>query len=328
MNSLYLVKNGLVYNLLEEGLRRTIPIDYNMAAGDYHVLISDDYFFYTRIGKLNVKKRKVGSVAENYLAAAFPMELLGGFILFENKGVYTALVYKQEFLEHIAPLQNFLNRAKKISTAFCELSKSYDDFIFNAGDRFYSIKEESLTVISTAENAATIDDCLYALKGLKCDLDIPMTKRGQTGFKRYYMSAAAFALSFLFFLAGNIFTLADAKKKEKELSARLVELYTAAGVAEEKDPYGALVKLSGEQRETRLFPLNILNIAAEAAGSAVTFETLSINDRAVRIEGKAENYAAVDDMVKNLEKTLRKQVNLEDTRQNGDKVIFTARYTP
>ncbi|MDR2400295.1 MAG: hypothetical protein LBD73_01420 [Deferribacteraceae bacterium] len=327
MDNLYFVKDGLIYNLREEGARRTLPITPDIS-GDYSVLLSDDYFFYTRVGKLNVKKRKVGAIAENYLSAAFPMDLLGGFILFENKGVYTALIYKQEFLEHASALQNFLNRAKKISTAFCELSKNYSEFIFSTGERFYSIKDNALTVVASAENAATIEDCIYSLKSLKCDLNIPLTKRIKAGFKGYYKAAAVFALSFLFFLGGNIFSLSDAKRKEKELSAQLAELYASAGVAGERDPYGALTKLSNNQSEATLSPLGILTVTAEAAGADIAFDTFSINDRSVRIEGKAANFASVDSMVKNLERSLQKQINLEDTRQNGDKVTFSVRYTP
>jgi hypothetical protein len=320
------VKDGLIYNLREEGLRATIPVTSEIT-GDYHVLLSDDYFFYTRVGRLNVKKRKIRAVAENYLAAIFPMDLLGGFVLFDNKGVYTALIYKPEFAELAESLSGFLNRAKKISTAFCELSVNYEDFVFKTRERFYESKGETLTVIASAENAATAEDCFYSLKGLKCDLDIPFTDRGKNNLKAHYKLLIAVAAAFLLFLGGNILNLADAKKTEQALSEELERLYTAAGVAAETDPYGTLVKLSNTQNQSSLSPLNTLSTASEAAKD-ITFEIFSINERLVRIEGKAENFAAVDDLVKNLEKSLQKQINLEDTRQNGDKVVFTARYTP
>ncbi|MDR2104895.1 MAG: hypothetical protein LBP51_03965, partial [Deferribacteraceae bacterium] len=320
-------RDGLIYNLGEEGLRRNIPISPNLV-GDYHVLISDEYFFYTRIGKLNVKRKKVSAVAENYLSAHFPMDILDGFILFENKGIYTALIYKKVFIEHITRLQEFLNKAKRISTAFCELSKNYNDFIFSSGGRYYSVKDDSLTIIPTADNAAAIDDCLYSLKALKCDLDIPIIKRAKSAIEGYYKPVAALAASFLLFLGGNIFTLAGAKRQERALSEEIAELYLAAGVAGENDPYGALLKATANQNSPTLSPLNILAATALAAGTDVVYETFSINDRSIRIEGKAQNFAAVDAMAKNLEKTLQKQINLEDTRQSGDKVSFTVRYTP
>jgi hypothetical protein len=327
MDNLYLVSSGLIYNLREDRHGRRIPVSPE-DMGEYRVILADEYFFYLRVGKLNVKKRKVAAVIENYLNSIFPMELFGGFIISENKGVYTALIYKREFLEHIASLSEFLNRAKKISTAFCELSQNYDEFIFQAGDRFYESKGETLTVIPPAKEAISADDYLEGLGQIKCDLDLPLLRRSKGGIKGYYKAIAAFAAAFLLFIGGNFLTLTAAKKSEKELSAQLTELYKAAGVEGEADPYGALGKLIRQESAPRFSGLAILSAAGAAAGESITLETFSVNDRSVRLEGKAADFAAVENMVKGMEDSLKKAINLEDSRQAEDKIAFTVRYIP
>ncbi len=327
MADVYLLKDGALYNL-SSGSSLPLNID-EVHDGDYQLFIDDAYFFYVQVGKLNLSRKKVRPVVENYLQSVFPLELFSGFALFENKNEFTALVYRDTLSTLLEQHKSFFCGAKKISTAFCELSIRYNDFIFYDGAKTYMKKGSMLEVLAeTSNEAIKASDLWDELIPLKTSIDIPGIKKEKAPVNNYVSAAIVIGVCYIFFLMAQVVSVMADKKVENQLNARLTKYYEQLKVDDKADPYGTLISMAQRQVIAPFRILNLLNDLGNSVPKTIQIESLSVNERLARVEGYGRDFAAIEELKKSLDIKLKKQTTLEESRQIDDRVKFVIRYEP
>ncbi len=337
-DEIYLLKNGAIYSLGDYAgdsrlVRRSdgpYAISEIMERNErFHLVIDDSYFFYVAVGKLSVSRKKIRNVIENYLQSEFPMDLFSGFAIEENKGFYTALVFRSDLGELIASEAAFFRKARKISTPFCEVAARYPTFLFTDGNRVYQKKEDALETLSDKpEGTLQASDMWSELLPLKCDVQLPGIQKNREALKGYQTLIVVVAVCYLLFLASGIIGVMAASRSASFYESQLDAYYTQAGVIDSADPYGTLI--SKAQRSV-LAPFRVMDVMknlGEAIPAEVRVESFSINEKTVRIDGFTKDFEEMETLKTTLENKLKKKITVEDSRQAGDQIKFIIRYEP
>jgi hypothetical protein len=328
-DEIYVLKQGALHSI---NSRLGVPLSFEEiehGRARYQLLIDDSYFFYIAIGKLSVSRKKLNTVVANYLQSLFPMDLFAGFALENKNGFYTALIYKQEFADLLREHGQLFRMARKISTAFCELSSRYESFLFTDNSRVYEKDGNKIDLLqATPAGTLRADDIYGDILPFKTEISLRGVKA--TDMYRHYKLAGIFAgVCYLLFLASGIMDVQAVKKLDGAYQAQLEEYYAQAGVAESADPYGSL-RAQVEQRPLAPFRvLDILHSLGQAVPESLNIEHFNINERLIRIEGFTTDFAQMEQLIASMEERLQKKVTLEDSRQAEDgQIKFVIRYEP
>jgi hypothetical protein len=322
----FLLKDGELYS----NKHAESPVSLSDLEAGSRLLIDDKYFFYVGLGKLSIGKSKSHPIVANYLQSLFPMDILSGFLVFEYKGEYIALIYKENFAALLENYRDVFKKAKKISTILCELSTLYSSFQFTDGQTCYEKKMEGLDIIipENAQNVLSQNDFWLEASELKNDLSLPNIERGKAKTKGYKTIGVLTTIIYIFFLGGLLLALHGLKLTEAALSEKLSALYTEVGLANVQDPFKELENMTKSQSAAPFRSLDMLSIIGEAISKEITVDSLTVSERVVRIEGFANDFAGVESLKTDMFNRLKKEVTLDETRQLGDRVKFTMRYEP
>jgi hypothetical protein len=305
-----------------------IPTEDVLNSGNrFHLIIDDSYFFYLYVGKLSINRKKIRAMVGNYIQSMFPPDLFADFTVYDNKGVYVAMLYRNEFKELIDENIELFRKARRISTMFAELFIRYDTFLFTDGIRVYERKTESVDILSaTPEGTLSLNEVIGDMLPLRSDISLPnVRKRREALNKNQTLVAVIAACYILFLLSGIVSNMAENKRLaayEKQLSS----LYAQAGVSNSPDPYGVLLSRAERRQPAPFRALDVINILGAGVIDEITLDSISLNERMIRIEGFAEDFAEMEKLKTSLESKLRKQITVEDSRQSGDRIRFTIRY--
>jgi hypothetical protein len=331
MDEIYLLKNGSLYNIKENSaLRMLNPVDVGdvvNSGGKFQLIIDDSYFFYVYVGKLSVNHKKVRSMIGNYIQSMFPQELFADFTIYNNKGVYVAMLFRKELKEYIKDNVELFRKARRLTTMFCELFQRYDTFLFTDGVRVYERREDSVELLSsTPEGTLTAGEVIYDMLPLGADIPLPEVRRSRESLNKNQMLIAAVAICYvLFLLSGIVQNMAESKRLagyEKQLS----DLYVKAGVSDNPDPYGILLSRAERRQFAPFRALDVIKALGSGVIPEISLESMNLNERTMRIEGFAKDFAEMEKLKTSLESALRKQITVEDSRQAGDRIRFTIRY--
>jgi hypothetical protein len=328
---IYLLKGTSLYSVVGDSALRTVtPIAIDEVTNSrYQLIIDDSSFFYVYIGKLSVSRKKVRAVIGNYLQSLFPADLFADFTYYEDKGVYIALLYRKEFQEFATSEIELFRKARRISTVFCELVSRYETFLFTDGARVYEKKEDGLeSLASTPEGTLTSVDLIAEMIPLKADIALPGIKRSREAMNKYQALIATVACCYILFLAAGIIGNMAESKRLAGYERQLQELYEKAGVASSPDPYGILISRSDRKLMAPYRVMDVLNSLGAAVTPDIKIDLMSLNEKTMRIEGFAPDFAAMEALKSSMESTLKKPVTIDDSRQSGEQIKFTIRYEP
>jgi len=334
----YLLKDGALYNLTDYSEESRLvhrfagPFSISEIAGAserFQLVIDDSYFFYVAVGKLSVSRRKVRNVIDNYLRSAFPMDIFAGFAVVENKGFYTALVYRSDLYDLIINETVFFRKAKKISTPLCEVSARYPTFLFTDGSKVYQKKEEALEILNDKpEGTLQASDIWHELLPLKCDIQIQGVQKSRDALKGYQRMVMVIAVCYLLFLATGITGIMSDSRSAKFYEKQLQGHYTEAGVADMADPYGTLISRAQRSIIAHFRVMEIIKNIGDAIPDDVRIESFSVNEKTVKMDGFAKDFAVMEKLKTALENKLKKNVTVDDSRQAGEQIKFIIRYEP
>ncbi|MDR0453218.1 MAG: hypothetical protein LBH05_00230 [Deferribacteraceae bacterium] len=335
---IYLLKNGMLYGI--SGYSEDSRLIHRHAGPfsiseildrdrRFQLVIDDSYFFYVTVGKLNISRRKTRNVIENYLQSAFPMDLFSGFAVEENKGIYTALVFRSDLYNLMSDETVFFRKARKISTPLSEVSARYPTFLFNDGSRVYQKREDALeTMSSKPEGTLQADDMWNELLPLKCEVQLPGIQKSRDEIKGYQRLIIVIAVCYILFLLSGITGIMSDSRSLKFYENQLQDYYAQADVVNSADPYGTLI--SRAQRSV-LAPFRVMDIIkniGDVLPKDTMIESVTVNEKMVKLEGFVKDFAGMETLKTTLESKLKKKITIDDSRQTGDQIKFTVRYEP
>lgn len=295
----------------------------------FGLLIDDSAFFYVYVGKIGVNAKKARTVISNYLQSIFPVDMFAGFAVLEDKGTYVALVYRSEFAAFLEEEAHFFRAARKISTVLCEAFVRYDSFFYTDGQRVYEKGEQGLEIVPSApDKALKASDLQDDVIPLKCDIELPGIKRTADPLSGTRTALIFAAVCYLLFLASQIMGVMAENKSMKSYEAVLNGYYEKAGVADSADPYGLLRSRVSKNGNIPFRVMDVLNELGKAVDAEIEVDSLTLNERLVRIEGFAKDFAGMEKLKSGMESHLNKAVTVEDSRQSGELVKFIIRYEP
>jgi hypothetical protein len=325
MDATFLLKNGRLY---EPGDVTESPVSIDEINGRYQLLLEDEAFFYISMGKSAISRKKLRAVAANFIRGQFPADLFAGFALCEISGEVLILLYTEAFGEFIKNNSALFRNASKISTVFCELTARYESFTFTDNKAIYEKAPGTVTQLSS-ETPGTLraKEMYEAILPLKTDLNFEGIKR-EAAVRNYAVGAVALGICYLFFMLAGVFQIAGLSKQANLATAELNRYYQEAGVENSGDPYGVLRERASKGKLAPYKILSVLHSTGTAASGDITLENITVNDAVVRFEGSTATFAAVEEFKISLEKTLKKAVSLDESREAGGKVRFVMRFEP
>lgn len=327
--NIYYLKDDNIIKL-EDGGNRSVSLGEVLESSEkMSLLIDDKYFFYIGMESVSVTGRKLHDIAKNYLNMMLPGEMIKSFGVYQTKDVTVIFIVSVALIELIKNNRELFDSAKKISTPFFELILRYEDFIFSDGDRFY--RKNGSTIVMTPKNGSdfiTSSDLFDEITEVKNSVKLPGVAASQFSKAPLALPIATLAICYILFVIGGFFSAGSIGKLGAYYDNELMKHYEKQGVSKAKDPYGMLISKSkfADGNSDGKRTLEILNDISGVTLDGVNFSTLSIRDKAVRVDGSATDFAQVDALKKQMEEKLKVPVAMDDTKKTAKGVTFIMRY--
>ncbi len=318
-NELYTIENGSLIPITLEEIETF--------KGKINLLLDDNFFFYVGMDHVSITGKKLRAVAKNYLNVIFPSNLTSNYGVFQGNGYTFIYIISDELMSLIDEYPNLFSLARKITTPFTELSSRYNEFIYS--DKIKTYKKDNNTIISTDETPTiTFTDLISDISSIKTNISLPNVSKLPFNKMPFLIPAATISLVYLIFLIGSIISLNSISNVDKYYNEKLDEIYKSVGINNTNDPYGQLLFKSG--RANKDFDgkkiLEIISDLEKISKDTAIFETFSVRDKSVRIEGFTDDFAKAENLKKKAEQFLQVSVNMDDTKKTDKGVTFVMRY--
>ncbi len=318
-NELYTIENGSI-----------VPItlyEIESFKGKINLILDDNFFFYVGMDNVSITGKKLRAVAGNYLNVIFPSNLTNNYGVFQGSGYTFIYLISNELMSLIDEYPNLFSLAKKITTPFTELSSKYNEFIYSDGIKTY--KKDNNVITSTDEiPTITFNDLISDISSIKTNISLPNVSKLPFNKMPFLIPAITVSIVYLIFLIGSIISLSSISSVDEYYNEKLNEIYTSAGVKNTNDPYGQLLYKSG--RSNKDFNgkkiLEIISDLEKIAKDTAFFETFSVRDKSVRVEGFTDDFAKAESLKNKAEQFLQLPVNMDDTKKTDKGVTFVMRY--
>lgn len=319
-NSLFLVINGTT--------RPVSPEEVVSGKEKMTLIIDDGYFFYVGMDNISVTGKKLRSIAGNYLNVLFPGDMIKNYGVYQGKGFTMIFVISDELSEIIKSNGELFAAAKKITTSFIELSARYEDFIFSDGRKLYKKSGATITAAAPEEHGITVSDLFSEIERPRTSIHLPGVSVSHFSKTPYILPAAILIVCYALFFAGNIVSLNATSKTAAYYEEKLQNVYKSVGIDTSSDPYGALLYKAGKTNKSTggKRVLETISDLKSIVGSGTELKSLNIRDKAIRVDGVADDFAKVEYIKKTAEEKLRTFVSMDDTKKTDKGIAFVMRY--
>ncbi len=329
MENNYYLKDGLIYKISGSSIYRVSTEDVLSDSSKTGLLIDDAYFFYVGMEHIATSAKKIKSIAANYLNILFPADIISSYGVFQTSSKTVIYLINNNLLDIIQNNIELFAGFKKISTPFLELCIKYNDFIFSDGIKKYKLADNFVSLTNDNEaDYITSQDLLDTFDNIKYSITLPGIVRKTAMQLPIVAPAALLILIYIIFIVGNVSKITSYNKVNSYYEEALLKVYNNLGVASSKDPYGSLLQqakaVTGGSNSQRI--ISVLDDLNNAAVNGVTYEGLNIRDDDIRINGKAGNFAQVEEVKKAMENKLQNSINIDDTKKTKDGITFTMKY--
>ena len=295
------------------------------------LIIDDEYFFYLSLETVPVSGKKLKLIAGNYLNVIFPSDMVKSYGVYQSSGISIIYVLSEKLIKLINNNKALFNTAKQITMPFIELAIKYENFLFFDGIRIYKKEGNSISVTTDENNYITADSLFSEMNYIKSSVHIPGLQKQKLAKTPFIIPAAVLAVCYILFLTGNIISVRSAAKIDDFYNNELQHIYDELKVSGSSDPYGMLLfkvkQAGGGSNGNRVLNvLNNLSSIGENKDISVTFDTLNIRDKSIRISGTVADFTQVDTLKKYMENKLKKTVSMNETKKTEKGVSFVMRY--